>query len=307
MESRVNYTIVGVFVVVLGALLIIFFLWLANLSHSKSYNTYLVYVKEDVTGLAIDTPVRFNGVPVGSVKKIELDPNNSQLVRLTLAIEEGTPITTTTVASLQFQGITGVLYIGLQATTINAPFLKAVSGEEYPVIPYKPSFIIQMSEVLPQLARSVASIGDRVTKLLSDENQQSIQDSLKSIATFTGMLAKNSDRMNQTITALQATFANTAAATKDLPDILRQLKITLASAAKSAVQIDLAARKVEVTMSSGNLAIKNFSSQLLPSAQQLINQLNQVTSNLKQTTDQLKQNPSILLRGSQRPSPGPGE
>lgn len=300
MEPKVNFTIVGVFVIALGAAFVVFFLWLSTLQHSKSYNTYLVYVKEDVTGLAQDTAVRFNGVPVGTIRNIELDPSNPQLVRLTLAIQAGTPITISTIASLQFQGITGLLYVGLQAKTIAAPLLKALPGEKYPVIPYRPSFIIQLSEVLPELASSVASIGDRMSKLFNDQNQKSFQNSLKNIAVFTKMLSDNSDKLSQTIQSLQA-------ASKDLPDIFDQLKVTLNSATKASNQIQIAARKMGLTMTSGNIVIQDFSNQLLPSTHQLINQLNQVSANFKQITDQIKQNPSILVRGSAPPSRGPGE
>src|SRR5438874_2702089 len=103
--------VVGLFVVVLTIALVIIFLWLNAIGTQKSYKTYLIYVKEDVTGLTLQSPVRYNGVPVGYVSGIELDPRNPQLVKISVKIEVGTPITTSTVATIQLQGITGVMSV----------------------------------------------------------------------------------------------------------------------------------------------------------------------------------------------------
>lgn len=307
MESRVNYTVVGLFVVVLGVIFMVLFFWLSTFRAGKSYNTYLVYVKEDVTGLSVQTPVRFNGVPVGFVKAIELDPRNPQLVRLTLRIEESTPITTSTVATLQFQGITGVLYVGLQAETVDAPLLKAAPGEKYPIIPWKPSLIVQLSQVLPEITKNVKAIGTSVQQLLNEENQELIQKSLENIKTFTQTLADNSDELDESIHYLRNMLKNTSEASKKLPDVLRKFDSTLSSAQQASSQINLAAKSAKRTFDAGQGAVANLSDQVLPSLQQSMTHLNQITSNLLGFSQELQRNPSIIIRGKQPTTPGPGE
>jgi len=241
MESKVNYTVVGLFVVLLGAAFFLIFFWLTALRHDKVYRTYLVYVKENVAGLSVQSAVRFNGVPVGFVQSIEIDSRNPQLVKLTLRIQEGTPITTATVAELQFQGITGVMYIGLKAKSQDAPLLVPRLGQKYPVIPTQPSLILQLSEVLPELTNNVRKIGKKIDGLLDQENLDSIRGTLKNLKNFTKTLSDNSQELDESIKSLRVTLKNTAIASKKLPQTLDKLNKTLDSAQVTVKDISKAA------------------------------------------------------------------
>ncbi len=72
MESNVNYTLVGAFVLVLTIALIIFITWLSTGFSTKHYKNYLVIMHESVSGLGNNSSVKYNGVNVGTVKKIYL-------------------------------------------------------------------------------------------------------------------------------------------------------------------------------------------------------------------------------------------
>src|SRR5690606_22120300 len=117
MDTKVNYTVVGIFVILLCLMLVIFFLWLTSLQHREVYDTYIVYMHEEVSGLGTQGPVRYNGVKVGYVDSIRLNPQDPQQVVLKLKIRRGTPITTSTIATLVSEGITGIDYVGLKALT----------------------------------------------------------------------------------------------------------------------------------------------------------------------------------------------
>ncbi len=56
---------------------------------------------ESVAGLGVNSAVKYNGVNVGSVKKTSLNNQNPEQVRLLLQIEEHTPITEGTTATLK--------------------------------------------------------------------------------------------------------------------------------------------------------------------------------------------------------------
>ena len=63
MEAKVNFAIVGVFVLVLGAGLIAGVLWFSSGgTYRKAYDTYLTNMAESVSGLSLDAPVRYRGV-----------------------------------------------------------------------------------------------------------------------------------------------------------------------------------------------------------------------------------------------------
>lgn len=300
MQGRVNYTAVGVFVVVLTAFLFVTIVWLSTASGTKKYHTYLVYVHEDVTGLSAESPVRFNGVKVGYVQAVDLDASNPKLVRLKLSIEPGIPITTSTYAILNAQGITGVVYVNLKAETETAPLLVATKGEPYPVIPSKPSLLMQLSTVLPEVAKQVKSLSASVSELLDKENQDSIKSTLKNLSKITQTFADNSADFTETMKSLDSTMANVSEASNQFPDTMKRLNAL-------ADQMHQTAKTIDTTMKSGQNAITNFSDQVIPAAQQSLSNLSRATMSVNALTDELQNNPSMLVRGKTPAPLGPGE
>ena len=307
MDSKVNYTIVGMFVVVLGAAFIMMFFWLSATRHDKVYHTYVSYVHEDVTGLSVQTPVRYNGVQVGYVSKVKLDPRNPQLVKLILKIEEGTPITTSTVVTLLPMGITGVIYVGLKALTPKAPLLGAKPGQKYPVIPSEPSFLMQLGKVLPELTGNLKNISTSITKLLNEKNRKAIDSTLQNVSVLTKNLADNSKRLDDISKSLQETLNNTAIVSKKLPNLVDELNTTLKNIQQTSIQIRGVSSSAQLVMKDGRVTIQNLNNQLLPSVQQMMVKLNGIMSNLNQVTAEMERNPSMFIRGRTPGQPGPGE
>src|SRR3989338_5372216 len=106
MEPKINYTIVGLFVIILLSVLIFGIIWLSSGVSTKKYTIYQVNMNESVDGLTPEAPVEYNGVVVGDVENITLNKRNPQQVILLLHIEENTPVTENTVATLMVQGLT---------------------------------------------------------------------------------------------------------------------------------------------------------------------------------------------------------
>ena len=127
METKVNYMLVGGFVLVLGAALIAGLLWLASGGgFQKKYDLYLALVEESVAGLNLNAPVKYRGVDVGKVRDIRLDPHKPEQVRLLFAIERGTPIKQDTQAMLKTQGLTGIAYVELDGGSLASPPLRVL-------------------------------------------------------------------------------------------------------------------------------------------------------------------------------------
>jgi phospholipid/cholesterol/gamma-HCH transport system substrate-binding protein len=170
MEEKVNFAVVGVFVLVLSAALIGGVLWLSSgRSYGTSYNLYLTYMKESVAGLNLNASVRYRGVEVGHVKKIVLAPGNVEQVQLTLAIESGTPIKTDTVAVLSTQGLTGIAFVDLTGGSRDAPVLETQASEPYAVIRSGPSLMVRLDASLVDAAltlKNVARISDDLPQLI---------------------------------------------------------------------------------------------------------------------------------------------
>src|SRR5690554_4942849 len=114
MDTNVNYTIVGIFVVSLVAAMVFGIIWLSAGFSSIQNTSYEIYMKESVAGLNVDSVVEFNGVNVGTVKKIEIDPIDPRLVYVLLSIKSTTPVSQGTKATLNTKGLTGVAYVALE-------------------------------------------------------------------------------------------------------------------------------------------------------------------------------------------------
>lgn len=307
MDTKVNYTVVGIFVIILCVMLVVFFLWLTSLKHREVYDTYVVYMHEEVSGLSIQSPVRYNGVKVGYVDSIQLNPQDPQQVVLTLKIGHATPVTTSTVATLMSEGITGIDYIGLKALTSQAPPLLAKPGEKYPVIPSEPSLLLKLSTALEDVTKTVRDLSDNVSKIFSEENRRAISASLQNIQTVTKTFSDNSDNINSSLQSMKVFLGNTEKASQRLPIVMQELESTLIAFKDLANNFSAAGKDISVTAHDTRTAMQNVTQQLVPSAQQLLDQLNTVAGNLQQISTKMERNPSVLIRGENPPPPGPGE
>ena len=92
MEPKVNYILVGSFVVFLGTAVLVGILWLGKTDYRGSYDRYEAYMRESVAGLSVNSNVKYRGVDVGRIKTIALNPTNPEEVLLTMDIMHGTPI-----------------------------------------------------------------------------------------------------------------------------------------------------------------------------------------------------------------------
>jgi len=229
MEEKVNFAVVGVFVLVFSTALIGGVLWLSSgRSYGKSYDIYQTYMKESVAGLNLNAPVRYRGVEVGRVKRITLAPGNVEQVQVTLAIESGTPVKVDTVAILSTQGLTGIAFVDLTAGSRDAPQLKAEADAPHPVIRSGPSLMVRLdaslidishtfknaahlSEDLPQLVRRIqrsadtfdamslelASAGSKASERFTNETLPEVHKLIGELRDMTASLQRVSHQLEQ--------------------------------------------------------------------------------------------------------------
>ncbi len=286
MESKTNYTLVGLIVLILVAGLLSAGLWLSVGFDRKKYDIYTVYVREAVSGLSDDSIVKYNGVRVGVVNKIELNQFDPQQVKIQLKIEEGTPITTSTRATLISQGITGTTYLGLSATSPSLFPLQKTPGEPYPVIPYTPSFFSQLEKNLNDVSVGIKRVFDK-------DNAQSLKKGLANLQKVTDVVAANKQNLDQSL--------------KDIPLLLKSLKIGVNKFNTMADSMSSAGQSVYSTMQAGKNTIDKLSQQTIPPVVLLIQRLDSIAANLEKVSAQMRQNPAVVIRGSAPPKSGPGE
>ena len=293
MESKVNFTIVGLFTLTLVAALVAILLWLGTGGrYYKIYDTYYAYMNESVSGLNLNAPVKYRGVEVGNSRDITLDPANSERVRLLLKIERGTPVKEDSVAVLRTQGLTGIAYVELVGGSLQSPLLQAKRDEEYPVIRTGPSLMTRMDIALTSLLAHVSRVSDNVNAVLDEDNRRAFKHSLAQIDTVTRVLAAHSASIEAGVNNASKTLENSARASADLGHLIER-------AVRSAEAIERLANETSRTAA----AVPDT----LQGIQLLVDDLRELSASLRRVSDQLERNPDTLLFGKPQPEPGPGE
>jgi phospholipid/cholesterol/gamma-HCH transport system substrate-binding protein len=273
----------------------------------KKYHYYHIYAKADISGLSLSSAVRFSGVKVGSVTDIQIDKNDSQAVVITIKVEDGTPITTSTVATVQTEGITGVQYVGLKSLLATAPALKKEPGQEMPSIPFQPSLFMQLSSAIQLITGQIEKLSKSVQHILSDENWHSITDTLVNIDKISANLAAQGVRIDSIVKDTQVTLQNTAKASQQFPTLVSNAKVALDDLAKASKDVRQTMTAAKDVITSTNGLVDSVSQQILPEVQRFAGSLDQIGENVAVITGEMKRNPAVIIRGRKPTAPGPGE
>lgn len=292
MESKLNYTIVGLFVVILTTAMLSFAYWLTKSYGVQVYDTYYVHLTESVAGLNIDAAVKYRGVDVGTVTNIGINPENPEEVRLALEINRDTHIKTDTTAAISYYGITGLAFIELKGMDKNAPLLKVVD-DTVPVIPSRPSAIKRIDQSLSQLAEKSAKTLDNINRLFGDKNLKNIEDLLIESKGLVTDLRSQLDGM------------------QTLMDKGVEMESKIISAAdkvgEASTSIKLLADNLEKNTTGISQEMSTGMRDSFSALTQLLSDLDILTISLQSTINDIKTSPGDLLFKRTQTLPGPGE
>jgi len=194
METRAPYALIGLFVLAVIAAAFGFVYWLHNSGGLTERTVYRVRFQNTVSGLLTGAAVLFNGIRVGEVTDLRLDPDNPLLVNATIAVSAGTPVRADTKAGLDFQGLTGVPVITLQGGTTLLSAAQKSSAEPY-VLVADPAAGQSMTATARDTLR-------RLDIILAD-NSEPIRSTMANLSTFTDALARNSGKLDGIVAGLE--------------------------------------------------------------------------------------------------------
>jgi len=310
MYSRINYTVVGLFVLLFTFAMLGFGFWLAKYGFEQKYTPYILYFNEPVDGLSVDSTVKLKGVEVGKVRSIEVLPDDIEHIRVLILLKEGTPITRGMYAVLKLQGITGLSYVQIQGGRQGAPLLH--SDEQHPaVIPTHSSLIYRLSRQAPQLLDKLEQSVDAFDRLLSDHNLRQVREILDNSAVATRKAAQLEDRVIALTDDVNATLHRfdrridtltsearkiTRVLNRELPPVLHNIKDAGSNIAEVAKGIDKRLKRGEYDLR-----------RLIRPLQVDISELSYRYQELAEDLKALSRNPSSLLFGGAHPPKGPGE
>ncbi|BCX81760.1 phospholipid/cholesterol/gamma-HCH transport system substrate-binding protein [Methylomarinovum caldicuralii] len=314
METKVNYVLVGLFVLVLTAAAIVAGLWLASDLGVTRYRPYLAYFHESVAGLNPSAAVKYRGVDVGLVRALSLDPADPTRVQVRLDIADGTPVRTDTYAILKFQGLTGIAFVELEGGAHGRPLASPLPDGSPAVIPTRPSPAGRLDEAVSRAAARIDQLGARLAAVLDQENIQALHHILANLEEVTATLARNRENLDRLLTETARFSRDLAAAGESLPQLGRQLNRLLTDYDRLAAQLIQAAtvvtrlgRQLERTSAATGRDLHQALLTLEAEIQRLSLEVGASARELRRLSRRLSQHPNALIYGSPQPPPGPGE
>jgi phospholipid/cholesterol/gamma-HCH transport system substrate-binding protein len=315
METKVNYAVVGAFVLVLSAAIVAGVLWLGS-SHGarKSYETYVAFFVESVSGLNVRAPVKYKGVDVGSVREIAIDVQDPDRVRVVLEIERDVPLKEDTFAVLSVQGLTGIAFVELDLRSRDAPLLAPDPKTGLRVIRTVPSMLRRLDTAATTLFTDLGRTATSVNGMLDEETRAAFRRTIQDLATVVQGVAARSKDIDAALAGATRTLQNTAEASAQLAGVVQRIgrgadaveragtEVAAAGAAATAALEDV--RRGTAAAGGG---VEQFSAESLPDLARLIAEAREATASLGRVAQELEQNPSALVIGRNAPPPGPGE
>lgn len=301
METRANYVLIGAFVLMAAAALMLFVVWIAKAPFSKNFQTYDVIFEGPVNGLGVGGEVRFNGIKVGEVKRLSLDRKDPNKVIARINVDAQTPVRIDSKAELNFLGITGVTFIQILAGSPEKKMLERTD-------PNVPAVILAEKTSLDQLLGGGQDVLTNISAALSTENIAALTRSLANIQKITDKLAQDDgliDNAAATMKSLNRAAASIDAAAKAFDSDFHGL-----SGKADAVLDDVPPAIADIRGALGNLngAVAQINSNLTPTASRALEQLSLAAGDLRALmlrinalAGEIEQDPSTFLY--QRPQP----
>ena len=201
METRANYVVIGLFTLAVIAGGFGFVYWFSRAGDGGERATYRVVFDGAVSGLRTGGWVLFNGIKVGEVSDLRLNPQNPRQVVATINVDKAVPLRADTRVGLDFQGLTGIASISIKGGAPNAPPIAGENGQPATLIA-DPSATQDVTATIRDVATNAGALVRRVDDILA-ENRDTVKTTLGNLESFSTTLARNSERLDRIMAGLE--------------------------------------------------------------------------------------------------------
>lgn len=307
MENRSHALMAGIFTLVLLAAATLTAIWIGR--DRTQLQPYEIISATAVTGLNPQSAVRYQGVPVGRVQSLALNPDKPGQVRIRIGVAPNTPITESTWAELGVQGVTGMANVDLRDDGTSLKRLE--SSVQHPAaIPLRPGFLDRIEQRGDKLITNVEVATEQLKRVLSEQNVQALTASLQNATDITQSLKEASRDLGPTLTklgplmeSLGSTSRQADRAAREVADLAQQARQSLArlnapdgalaSATRSLNDIALAAARLD--------------GETLPAITGMATSVSAAARGAAVTLRRVDSTPQSFLFGPAPVAPGPGE
>lgn len=302
MEPRAHHILIGVFTLLIATGAILFSLWLAKTGSDNKTKDYTVVFTEAVRGLNRGGAVQYNGIRIGEVTKLELDPNDIRRVLVSISIQESIPVKKDTLARLALTGITGTSVIELTGGSPDSPDLEDEDKtDDYPaLIMATPSPMAELMAGGEELVTNVSELLINANAFLSSDNAQRIGHSIEQLERLLGQLADGSESLPALFTSLNNASNEAEKMLKETRNLITKEGSGAFAKANEAMQnLSQTTQDLQKMLAENAPAINQGSqgfAQIAPAMQEL----RQTLSNIKIITQELQNSPTDYLLGGDK-------
>jgi len=318
MENKAHYALIGTFVLLALFAIIAFVAWLSNAQFDQQFDEYEVTFNGAVRGLSQGSEVRFNGLKVGEVTKLGLDPQNSNSVLVDIQVAGDTPIDTKSFARLEPLGLTGLNYIQVFAGGDDFPLIKDLPGKGPRRIQGQMSQIDTFLDDGGSVIESVQKALQRVNVVMSTEAIEDFHSILDNINQITGNLKEadiDTDLVNKTLIAIEKAASDVSGAalsvdkaaddfdvliTQDVRSAIARAEVSMAELDKALGSIETAADGTGGLITDSRDAINRLSNSGLTDLEETIDAIRRTVVTLGRIADNIEKSPRQFIAGTEK-------
>ena len=307
MENRSYALMTGIFTIALLIAAVLVGLWLNR--DKSEFAPYEIVTTQSIPGLNPQATVRYRGLEVGRVDEIVFDPKVTGQILIRLSVEEGSPITTTTFASLGYQGVTGIAFIQLDDDRTGSPLLKA-DKDHVGRIPLRPGLLDQLEKRGVAILDRTEQITQRINNLMSDENQKVIIGAFDNISKAAEAYGEIPERLGPTIDRLPALAGKIDKSLTSFDTFAASATTTVRNYDRLATGLqapDGPINRLNDAIGSLQGVTSDLEAETLPHLVRMTDEARTALRSVRRTSDAIGDRPQSILFGGPNTQPGPGE
>lgn len=302
MERHARYALVGVVSVAVLIAAIVFVVWLGRVQFNQQYDHYRILFEGPVSGLSEGSEVLFNGIKVGEIERVALDPQTPSKVVVDIEVDASTPVRRDSQASTEMQGISGVSVIQISSGSQGQPLLKQVSDRERPIIPSEPNALSSLLQGGGEVLSNVNEAVNRVNRVLADETIDDLHAAIAGLRVTSESLAANRAMFDDAASALaklDAAAGDVQRASASIREMVQgDGRQAMADISRAAQEIELAASDARSTLASLGDHSETFGTETLPTIDRTMRSIEGTSRSLEGLINDIRRDPQGTLSKS---------
>ena len=308
METRAHYVAVGAFVLAVIIAGFVAVVSLGRVEFAQDLKRYYIFFRGSVSGLSRGSLVQYNGITVGRVLDIRVDPDDLEKIEVTVEIDtKVVKIKTDARAFVDTNLLSGVATIQIRGGTREAPDLVAEAGHKYPVIAAGSSVFQRVTETGPQLLERLMVAVDNLNDLLNEQNRKAVSESLQNVRAITEAFVEPSKEVGELV-------ANANAAVREMTTLLDHIDQSYANkgglkdeASQALNDFDRLAkglidtnRQLQQVLQENRPGLHEFTQATLAQVGNLVSDMQRFIAGLSRFVSSVERDPARLLFGERR-------